>query len=82
LPRSLGTHNNYWLWGRNAEPPEVVLAVARDDRTLLEHFGNVRHATRIDCTYCPPELSKTSVWICRDPNKRWEEIWNELKDFS
>lgn len=82
LPRVLGTHNHYWLWGRDATPPDVVLAVANDDEKLLEHFEDVRHSTRVDCTYCPPELSQTSVWICRVPNKPWEEIWQTLRDFS
>jgi hypothetical protein len=82
LPRSLGTHNNYWLWGRNAAAPDVVLAVDRNDQRLREHFADVRHSTRIECTYCPPGLSDASVWLCRKPNKPWDEIWNELKDFS
>lgn len=82
LPRSLGTHNNYWLWGRNATPPEVVLAVDRTDERLREHFSHVEQSTRINCAYCPPELNETSVWICRQPNKPWDEIWQQLKDFS
>lgn len=82
LPRAIGGHNNYWLWGPGEAQPEVVLAIAPSGEPLAEFCGRVERAAEIDCEYCMPWVARLAVFTCRDPRHSLAEVWPELKHFE
>jgi hypothetical protein len=81
LPRGIGIHNNYWLWGPGPADRNVFLVVTPNDSTLLTVFASVEHAAEIECDWCMPFLRAKSVYLCRDPHRPLVELWPELKKF-
>ncbi len=82
LPRVVGTHNNYWLWGPGDTAGAVMLVVAAPGARVLEEFEEVLPAARVECRYCLPRLRERAVFVVRRPRRPFAEIWTALKDYS
>jgi 4-amino-4-deoxy-L-arabinose transferase-like glycosyltransferase len=81
LPHAISAHNNYWLWGPGAYRGEVMLAVGYRKDELHALFEHIENAGAINCDYCMPELTATSVYLCRSPRRPLAEIWSTLKNY-
>ena len=77
--RSIGTHNQYWLWGPGDATGELVLAVRESQSELEQWFHRCDRVAEIECPYCMPMLAAESVFLCRDPRRPLREMWAEMK---
>jgi len=81
LPRAIGIHNHYWLWGPGDAVAELALVVAPPDSPLLAIFEHVERTAMIDCPRCMPFLQQKAVYRCRGLRHPLAEVWPELKQF-
>ncbi len=81
LPRAIGSHNNYWLWGPGETSGEVMIVVWPRDRDLSWWFADVERVAEFDCPYCVHSLTKQSVYVGRSPKRRLAEMWPDRKEY-
>ena len=82
LPKAIGGHLTYWLWGPRGYTGEVTIVLG-DNRAALDRlFGRVEAAAEVDNRYSMMSQHFT-VFVCRDP-KGWTfpEIWPRLKKWE
>ena len=58
-----------------------MLVVSDDEADLRRRYGSVELAAPIECEYCLPELTRKSVWLCRDPFQPLAEEWAALEEY-
>jgi hypothetical protein len=83
LPRAIGTHNSYWLWGPGEYDGSVLLVVtdAAREQELSRDFASVELAARIDCPLCMPFLQRRVVFVCRAARLPLRELWQGWKKY-
>lgn len=79
LPPSIGTHNQYWLWGPGDATGELMIVVHEPGPQLSRWFRNCERAAEIECPYCMPLLDAKAVFVCREPRRSLRELWPEMK---
>lgn len=82
LPKTISTHNNYWLWGPGKYTGEIVIILAKDLGELREHFKSVELIETIPCEYCMPYEADTQVFMCRGLKQPMQELWKSIKSFG
>lgn len=83
LPKAIGSHNNYWLWGPGDPSTRVWLVLGGDIDDLLEHrFASVVVAGRADCRWCIPYERDLPIHVCRKPLLSNEELWPLIKHYD
>lgn len=82
LPRAIGGHNNYWLWGPGDTKGEVLLAVVPTDAMLRNWYELVDRVAEVDCDYCMPAVDRLGVYVCRRPRLPLAEWWPEVKRYE
>ena len=82
LPRAIGGHNSYWLWGPGDANGDVLLAVAHTDRRLREWYESVERVAEVDCDYCMPDMARLAVYVCRRPRRPIAAWWPETKRYE
>jgi hypothetical protein len=83
LPRAVGVHNNYWLWGPGGHDGELLLFLTEEEgaQRLREHFARVERVGVVDCPYCVPFLRERAWYLCREPRRPLAEAWPTLKKY-
>jgi len=79
LPRAIGTHVSYWLWGPGDVDGQVMLVLSDDEADLRRRYHEVAQVAAIDCPYCMPDLRRKAVYLCRGPRRPLADEWPELK---
>jgi hypothetical protein len=82
LPRSIGTHNQYWLWGPGDATGELVLVVRESQAELEQWFQRCDRVAEIECPYCMPMLDAEAVFVCRGARRPLRELWPEMKRYQ
>lgn len=82
LPKAIGGHLTYWLWGPRGATGEVLLVLGDDRESLERLFGSVEAAAEIGHPFAMASQHFT-LFVCRDP-KGWTlpELWPRLKEWS
>lgn len=82
LPKSIGGHLTYWLWGPRAYTGEVAVILGDNREALDRLFGRVDAAAEVGNRYAMASQHFT-VFVCREP-KGWTfaEIWPRLKKWD
>lgn len=82
LPKSVGSHNNYWLWGTRGYKGEVVIILGE---TMEEHQDDFESCERVgisECKYCMPYENHVNIFICRGLKYKIEEIWPSTRHYE
>ena len=82
LPKAIGSHNNYWLWGPGDANAEVVIVLGDDARDLERRFESVAVAGIARCRYCIPYERDLPIHVCRRPRLEIAELWPALKHYD
>jgi hypothetical protein len=82
LPKTIGNHNNYWVWGTRGHTGEIVIILGGDIEDHRPDFREVKLVTTVDCDYCMPYENHVPVYLCRDTQRSLPEIWKEIKHFE
>jgi hypothetical protein len=80
--RALSGHNNYWLWGPQAETGDVVLVVGGDEAELRGLFARVERVGATDCGYCMPYENAVPLFLCRELRTDLRTLWPRLKHYD
>jgi hypothetical protein len=82
LPGSVGTHNQYWLWGPGQASGDPTIILHDSEDTLRRWFESCEKRAEIDCPYCMEMMDAQSVWLCRHPRRPLRELWAEMKHYE
>ncbi len=82
LPKAIGGHLSYWLWGPRGYTGEVTIVLGDNRQALERLFGSVEAAAEVASRYSMMSQHFT-VFVCRQP-KGWtfQEIWPRLKKWE
>jgi hypothetical protein len=82
LPKSIGEHNNYWIWGPRDYTGEVVLILGGDLEEHVDDFESVKLAGVSTCDHCMPYENNVNIFIGRGLKYQLKDVWKELKNFE
>lgn len=82
LPKTIGNHNNYWIWGPRGYTGEVMIILGGDLSDHQPNFREVKLARVIDCQYCMPYEDNLPVYVCKGIKADLNSIWPEEKHFE
>lgn len=82
LPKTIGNHNNYWIWGPRGYTGNVMIILGGDLSDHQPNFAEVTLAKVIDCRYCMPYEDNLPVYVCKGIKADLATIWPEEKHFE
>jgi 4-amino-4-deoxy-L-arabinose transferase-like glycosyltransferase len=82
LPRSIGRHNSYWIWGPGEYTGELVLFLGGGLREKQEVFWRVDIVGTVQSKYCMPYENNLNIYLCRGPRVPLRKIWSSIKAFG
>ncbi len=82
LPRSIGGHNSYWLWGPRDYTGEIAIVLGGRAEELTGLFESVDQVATSSCRYCIPYENDLPVFICRRSRKPLRELWPLAKQYG
>lgn len=82
LPKSIGRHNNYWLWGPRGYTGELVIILGGGLRDKQEIFESVTIADTVKNQYCMPYENNLTIYVCRKLKKPLPEFWPALRHYD
>jgi hypothetical protein len=82
LPRSIGRHNNYWLWGPRGYTGELMMILGGRLENQQASFEEVEIVGHVTCTYCMPYENNLAIYLCRRSKVPLEERWKRMKVFE
>ena len=82
LPKSIGDHNNYWIWGPRLYTGEVVIILGGNPEDHRKAFKQVVVADTVSCNYCMPYENHLTIAVCRHLKQPLSEVWPRLKHFE
>ncbi len=72
-------HNNYWLWTRDVELGDLVLAIGFRRESLEQAYEEVQAGAVAESKFA--RESRRTIWICRGRKLPSEEIWRHIRHF-
>lgn len=82
LPKSIGKHNSYWIWGPRNYTGEVMIILGGALKDKQDMFGSVEVAETVSNTYCMPYENNLNVYVCRKLKVPLKELWPRMKQYS
>lgn len=82
LPRSIGNHNNYWIWGPPQTPCDIVIILGGNPEEDRKSFEEVVVADTASCTYCMPYENHLLITVCRKLKSPLSEVWVRIKHYE
>jgi hypothetical protein len=82
LPKSIGGHNNYWIWGPRDYKGEVVIVVGGDLEEHKDDFESVVPAGVSTCDHCMPYENNVKIFIGRGLKYNLKDVWSEMKHYD
>lgn len=89
LPPALSGHNSYWYWGPGEREIRVAIILG-DSRDLAANLadlagpgrcGRVELAAVTDCRHCMPFERGRQLFVCRDLEFDFRDIWAGEREF-
>ncbi|MCA1815885.1 MAG: hypothetical protein LC746_05650, partial [Acidobacteria bacterium] len=82
LPKAIGKHQNYFLWGPRDYTGECVITVGEKLEDVQKSFNRVELAAVFTHPYVLPHENNLPVFVCRQPKAPLKEIWPRVKCYS
>jgi hypothetical protein len=82
LPKSIGSHNNYWLWGPRNYTGELVIILGGNLKGKTDRFESVTVADTVRSAYAMPYENNLAIYICRNSKMPLKELWPQLKHYE
>lgn len=82
LPKSIGVHNNYWIWGPRDYNGDVLIIMGGAYEDHAPGFAEVKLAGVSDCQYCMPYEDNMNIFICRGLKVPLDKVWEAEKNFE
>jgi hypothetical protein len=81
LPKSIGNHQNYWLWGPGEFTGDTVIVLGSDGRGDREVFESVEVAGRVEHPYSRLD-ERYDIFLCRRLKRDIHVLWPQLKKWN
>lgn len=81
LPRAIGSHNNYWLWGTGNTPGDVVIILGGEEKDHKRVFWDVRARNIVKSDLSMPYENNLRIYVCRKPKIGLSQAWRQIKHF-
>lgn len=81
LPRAIGGHNNYFLWGPRGYTGEVMIVIGGSVKDHAADFAEVKQVGVTSCRYCMPYEDGVPIYLCRGLKKPLSEVWPSVKEY-
>lgn len=82
LPKSIGNHNNYFLWGPREYTGELMMILGGDLEDHIEDFESVVLVKTSTCTYCMPYENNVKIFLARNLKYSLPEVWQYEKHYD
>jgi len=82
LPKSIGKHNNYWIWGPRQYTGEIVIVLGGRPEDHRKSFEQVVVADTTSCTYCMPYENHLTISVCRKLKIPMSEVWAQHRHYE
>ncbi len=82
LPKSIGPHNNYWLWGPRNYDGELVIILGGDLKGKTDKFESVTIADTVRSAYAMPYENNLAIYVCRNLKIPLKDLWPKLKHYE
>lgn len=82
LPKSIGNHNSYWIWGPRNTTGETVIILGGNPEDHRKNFEEVVVVDTALCTYCMPYENHLTISVCRRLKIPVEEAWARGKHYD
>jgi hypothetical protein len=82
LPKAIGNHNNYWIWGPRGYTGEIVIIMGGDLEDHAGHFESVKEMVVSDCQYCMPYEDNMKIFLARKLVVDLSKIWDQEKHYD
>ncbi len=76
LPKSISSHQTYWLWGPRNYTGESLIVLGDNRRSLQSKCASL---AEYDVTFSPYALEHNPIFVCQGLKWNLQEIWPELK---
>jgi hypothetical protein len=82
LPRSIGKHNSYWMWGPRDYTGELMLVLGGGLKDKQEKFTRVDIVGTVASQYCLPYENHLNIYLCRGSRLPLKEAWKSFKNYE
>ena len=82
LPKSIGIHNNYWIWGPRKYTGELVIILGGDLKRKTDRFESVAIADTVRTQYAMPYENNLAIYVCRNLKAPLWQLWPTLKHYD
>jgi hypothetical protein len=82
LPKSIGTHNNYWIWGPRDYNGDVLIILGGDLDDHKNDFESVALAGVSTCEHCMPYENNVNIFVCRGLKHAVKDVWSHEKHYD
>ena len=82
LPKAIGKHQNYFLWGPRDYTGECVITMSERLEDVSKSFHQVEQVATFGHPYAVPHEQDRPVFVCRKPKRPLKEIWPDVKCYS
>ncbi len=83
LPKAIGGHQNYWLWGPRNYTGKTVILVGDTEMEARHWFDEVTVVVELHNPYAPPWENRP-ILLCRKPTgaRTLQQVWPALKNWN
>ena len=81
LPKAIGIHQNYWLWGPRDYDGRTVIVLRSDGSGDRKYFRSVEVVGRVGHPYSRRD-EHFDVFLCRGMNVDLRELWPKIKKWN
>jgi hypothetical protein len=82
LPKSMGEHNNYWLWGPGSCNGEVIIILGGSMEDHINDYASCEEVAVSTCTYCMPYENDVKIFVGRGLKHDIHEAWKDIKNYE
>jgi hypothetical protein len=79
LPPAISGHNQYGFWGPGRADGHVVVVIGFKEPALRARFDSVQNMATVSPRYAMPEESGLTIFVCRRPKERLDQMWPGLR---
>jgi hypothetical protein len=83
LPKSIGTHLNYWYWGPRDYTGEIMIVLGDTVQGASKWFDSVEEVAEVGHVYAMKQ-EHFKILLCRHPKNgtTLKDVWPRIKNFN
>ena len=82
LPKSIGIHNNYWIWGPRNYTGEVMIILGGTLEQHVDDFESVTLEGVSSCDHCMPYENNVNIFVGRGLKYKIKDVWAHEKNYN